>query len=86
MTALRAARHHWRTRRSDQPNSPEHQGNLHHIHDFSSSASELRDWCIEGAGHRDDGERLLVHTAARQARLQRYLARQEARDQCRAGP
>lgn len=86
MTALRAARHHWRTRRADQPNEPECEHDPQRGHTHSSIVDEFSDWCIEGAGHRNDGERLLVHTAARQARLQRYLTRQEVHDQCRAGP
>jgi len=43
-------------------------------------------WRIDGAGLRDDGERLLVHTAARQARQHRYLARLECHDATMAGP
>ena len=77
MTALRAARHHWRIRRAGQPEPDDCQHNPHDQQDWSSSAYELSDWRIDGAGHRNDGERLLVHTAARQARQHRYLAHLE---------
>ena len=81
MTALRAARHHWRARRADKSEQVDCPSNSHHPkQDFASSADELSDWRIDGAGHRNDGERLLVHTAAHQARQQRYLARVDTAD------
>ena len=86
MTALRAARHHWRARRAGQPEHDDCQNNPPNQQDYSSAACELSDWRIHGAGHCSDGERLLVHTAARQARQQRYLARLELPDVTRAGP
>ena len=86
MTALRAARHHWRTRRPGQSKRVNRQWNPRDDEDYSSIADELSDWRIDGAGLRDDGERLLVHTAARQARQHRYLARLECHDATRAGP
>jgi len=46
----------------------------------------LSDWRIDGAGLRDDGERLLVHTAAHQARQHRYLARLETHNVAGASP
>jgi hypothetical protein len=86
MTALRAARHRWRIHRTGQPNLVNFQGDPQENEDYSSIAYDLSDWRIDGAGLRDDGERLLVHTAAHQARQQRYLARLEARDVTGAGP
>jgi hypothetical protein len=86
MTALRAARHHWRIHRAGQP---EHGGSQHDSgdqQDWSLSASELSDWRIDGAGHRNDGERLLVHTAALRAREHRYLARLDASQNSGASP
>jgi hypothetical protein len=78
LTALRAARRHWRIRRTGQPERDVCQHNPHDQQDWSSSAYELSDWRIDGAGHRNDGERLLVHTAALRAREYRYLARLDA--------
>jgi siroheme synthase (precorrin-2 oxidase/ferrochelatase) len=86
MTALRAIRHHWRQHRPDAPQHVGHQKTPYEVHDRSSAASELISWRIQGAGHRDDGERLLVHTAAHQARQQRYVARLENRDETEASP
>jgi hypothetical protein len=86
MTALRAARHHWRIHRADQPERDDCQHNPHDQQDQSNSASELTDWRIDGAGHRNDGERLLVHTASSRAREHRYLARLEASQNCGASP
>jgi len=86
MTALRAARHHWRIRRADQSEHGDPQRNSHTQQDHSSTTYELSYWRIDGAGLRDDGERLLVHTAARQARQHRYLARLECHDATMAGP
>jgi uncharacterized protein YjeT (DUF2065 family) len=86
MTALRAARHHWRIRLADQPESNDYQHNFHDQQDWSSSACELGDWRIDGAGHRNDGERLLVHTAALRAREYRYLARLDASQNSGASP
>ncbi|HXZ77050.1 MAG TPA: replication initiator [Streptosporangiaceae bacterium] len=86
MTALRAARHHWRARRADQPEHDECQGNPQNQQDYSTGPYELSDWRIQGAGHCNDGERLLVHTAARRAREQRYLARLETCDVAGASP
>ncbi|HWS92547.1 MAG TPA: replication initiator, partial [Mycobacterium sp.] len=79
MTALRAARHHWRTRRAKTPEAVGWQIDSHTEQDFSRTADELNDWRIDGAGHRDDGERMLVLTAALRAREYRYLARLDAR-------
>lgn len=86
MTALRAARHHWRIHRGDQPEHDDRQHNSHDQQDCSSSTSELSDWRIDGAGHRNDGERLLVHTAALRAREYRYLARLDASQNSGASP
>jgi hypothetical protein len=86
MTALRAARHHWRIHRADQPERHDCQDNSSTQYDWSSSASELGDWRIDGAGHRNDGERLLVHTAALRAREHRYLARLDASQNSGASP
>jgi hypothetical protein len=86
MTALRAARHHWRIHCSDQPEHDDCQGNPHHEQDYSRTAYELSDWRIHGAGYRDDGERLLVHTAAQQARRHRHLAHLETRHHTGASP
>ena len=86
MTALRAARHHWRARRADQPEHDECQGNPQNQQDYSTGPYELSDWRIQGAGHCNDGERLLVHTAARRAREQRYLAGLETCDVAGASP
>lgn len=82
MTALRAARHRWRIRRAEQT---ELVGDQHDSRG-QEAASELSDWRIDGAGHRNDGERLLVHTAALRAREHRYLARLDARENSEASP
>ena len=86
MTALRAARHRWRIHRVDQPQRDDCQHNSHDQQGWSSRASELSDWRIDGAGHRNDGERLLVHTAALRAREYRYLARLDASQNSGASP
>ena len=86
MTALRAARHHWRINRADQPEHDDSQHNSHDQQGWSSSACELSDWRIDGVGHRNDGERLLVHTAALRAREYRYLARLDAGQNSGASP
>jgi hypothetical protein len=86
MTALRAARHHWRASRADNPEPFECQSDSRTEHRLSRIANELSDWRIDGAGLRDDGERLLVHTAARQARQHRCLARLEAHHITGASP
>ncbi|MCV7258373.1 replication initiator [Mycobacterium shimoidei] len=75
MTALRAARHHWRVRRNHEVEPVDLQGDSPAGLDFTSTAGELSDWRIDGAGLRDDGERLLVLTAALRAQEHRYLAR-----------
>ncbi|MBO0884374.1 MAG: hypothetical protein J2P17_29400, partial [Mycobacterium sp.] len=75
MTALRAARHHWRIRRAEQPEHDDCQHDPHEHQDWSHAEHELSDWRIAGAGHNNDGERMLVHTAALRAREYRYLAR-----------
>ncbi|OBH16613.1 replication initiator [Mycolicibacter sinensis] len=85
MGALRAARHHWRQRDAEQPEDDD-QHDAPSQADQSSATGELTDWRIDGAGHRNDGERLLVHTAAHQARQQRYLARLHARDETGTSP
>ncbi|WP_201409506.1 replication initiator [Mycobacterium paraintracellulare] len=78
MTALRAGRHHWRIYHTDQPEGAGPQcDSRKQQQDGTSAASGLGDWRIQGAGHANDGERLLVHTAAHQARQHRYLARLE---------
>lgn len=86
MTALRAVRHRWRIQRADQPERDDCQDNPRDEQDWSSSACELSDWRIDGAGHRNDGERLLVQTAALRAREQRYLARLDASQNSGASP
>lgn len=86
MTALRAARRHWRIHRADQPEHVDVQHNSHDQEDWSNSACELSDWRIDGVGHRNDGERLLVHTAALRAREYRYLARLDASQNSGASP
>jgi hypothetical protein len=86
MTALRAARHRWRTHCADQPEHDCPQRNFHDEQDGSGSASELSYWRIDGAGHRNDGERLLVRTAALRARQCRYLARLDAGRHSGASP
>jgi hypothetical protein len=86
MTALRAARHNWRIHRAGQP---EHDGCQHNPcgqRGWSSNAGELGDWRIGGVGHRNDGERLLVQTAALRTREYRYLARLEASQNSGASP
>ncbi|BCO67497.1 replication initiator [Mycobacterium intracellulare] len=86
MTALRAVRHRWRTCRADQPERGGCQANSCDEQDWSGSAPELTDWRIDGAGHRSDGERLLVHTAALRAREHRYLARLDTSRNSGASP
>ena len=86
MTALRAARRHWRIQRTEQPKHVDYQRGPQADADYSSIGHELSDWCIDGAGLRDDGERLLVHTAAHQARQHRYLARLETHNVTGASP
>jgi hypothetical protein len=87
MTALRAARHHWRARHGDKSEQVDCPSDSHHFkQDFASSADELSDWRIDGAAHRNGGERLLVHTAAHQARQDRYLARLETHTVAGASP
>ena len=86
MTALRAARHRWRIHRADQPERDDCQHNPNDQQDRSSSGSELSDWRIDSAGHRNDGERLLVRTAALRAREYRYLARLDASQNSGASP
>jgi hypothetical protein len=86
MTALRAVRHRWRIHRADQPEREDCQDNPNDQHYWSNSASELSDWRIDSAGHRNDGERLLVHTAALRAREHRYLARLDATENSGASP
>ncbi|HZE14792.1 MAG TPA: replication initiator [Mycobacterium sp.] len=49
MTALRAARHHWRTRRAGQPEHGDRQSNSDSQQDYSSTPYELSDWRIQGA-------------------------------------
>jgi hypothetical protein len=86
MTALRAARHHWRIHRASHPEHDDCQDNPRDQQDWSSSGSELSDWRIDGAGHRNDGERLLIHTAALRARDYRYLARLDVSQNSGASP
>jgi hypothetical protein len=75
MTALRTARHHWRIRCAEQPEHDDCQHDPHDRQGWSHAEHELSDWRIDGAGHNNDGERMLVHTAALRAREHRYLAR-----------
>jgi replication initiator protein RepSA len=86
MAALHAARHRWRMHRADKPERDCPQHNSHDEQGGSSSAFELSYWRIDGAGHRNDGERLLVHTAALRAREYRYLARLDAGQHSGASP
>jgi hypothetical protein len=86
MTALRAARHHWRVRRAERPQHDDYQRNPSDLQDWSKSPPELSDWRIDGAGHRNDGERLLVETAALRVREHRYLARLDASQNSGASP
>ncbi|KZS85808.1 replication initiator [Mycobacterium persicum] len=86
MTALRAARHRWRIDCAGEPERDDCQQNSHGQQDWSSGASELSDWRIDGAGHRNDGERLLVHSAALRARDYRYLARLDVSQNSGASP
>jgi hypothetical protein len=86
MTAQRAARHHWRARRADEPEHDDCQHNPQDRRDWSHAEHELSDWRIDGAGQRNDGERLLVHTAAHQARQDRYIARLETHTVAGASP
>jgi len=86
MTALRAARRHWRIHCAGQSEQADPQRNSRTRRDYPGTTYELSDWRIDGSGLRDDGERLLVHTAARQARQYRYLARLECHDGTRTGP
>jgi hypothetical protein len=86
MTALRAARHHWRRHNTERSKPAGIQQNPNDQSAGSRAENELEDWRIKGAGHRNDGERLLVHTAAHQARQHRSLARLERRDDTRDDP
>ena len=86
MTRLRAARHDWRIRRACQPEHDDWQHNSNDQQDWSTRTYELSDWRIDGAGHRDDGERLLVHTAALRAREYRHLARLDGSENSDASP
>jgi hypothetical protein len=86
MTALRAARHRWRVSRVEQSKHNDCQHNWHGRQDWSNRESELSDWRIDGAGHRNDGERLLVHTAALRSREHRYLARLDTSQNSGASP
>jgi hypothetical protein len=86
MTALRAIRHRWRQHHTDQPEPADLQRNSPDRPSGAIAIDDLDDWRIAGAGHRNDGERLLVHTAAHQARQHRYLARLHAGDQHEASP
>ena len=88
MGALRAARHHWRQHRP-----ADHQPAVGADHNPSASPErstgadgDLEDWRIDGCGHRNDGERLLVHSAAWQARQHRRLARLEMGEVSGASP
>jgi len=84
MTALRAARHRWQIERTNQSENVDWQDDSDNQRIWSNGGCELSDWRIEGAGHRNDGERLLVHTAAMRAKEHRYLARVECRPEQRS--
>jgi replication initiator protein RepSA len=84
--ALRAARRHWRQHHGEQPEYVGCQHNPPDQRGRSTVEHELVGWRVQGCGHRDDGERLLVHTAAHHAREQRYLARLHDRDHTGASP
>jgi hypothetical protein len=86
MTALRAIRHRWRQHHSGQPEPADSQHDPAEQLNGLTVVDELGDWRVAGAGHRDDGERLLVHTAAHQARQHRYLARLHCGDHHGASP
>jgi hypothetical protein len=86
MTALRTIRHRWRQHHTDQPKLADLQHNSAEQLIGLTAVDELDDWRITGAGHRNDGERLLVHTAAHQARQHRYLARLHSGDHHGASP
>jgi replication initiator protein RepSA len=86
LTALRAARHHWRIRRAEQPEHDDCQHGPHDRQGWSHAEHELSDWRIDGAGHNNDGERMLVHTAALRAREHRYLARLDSGENSEASP
>jgi hypothetical protein len=86
MTALRAIRHRWRSHHTEQPEPADLQHNSAEQLNGLTVVDELDDWRIAGAGHRNDGERLLVHTAAHQARQHRYLARLHDGDHHGASP
>ena len=86
MTALRAVRHHWRQRHSDQAEHVGHQNTPYEEQHQLSAASELTNWRIQSAGLRNDGERLLVNTAALRAREYPYLARLDTSQNSGASP
>jgi hypothetical protein len=86
MTALRAIRHRWRQHHAEQPEQVDSHHNAPDRPTGAIAVDELDDWRIAGAGHRDDGERLLVHTAAHQARQHRHLARLHCGDQHEPSP
>jgi hypothetical protein len=86
MTALRAIRHRWRQHHTDQPEQVQSQHDSAEQPNGLLAVDEFDDWRIAGAGHRNDGERLLVHTAAHQARQHRYLAGLHAGDHHGASP
>jgi len=86
MTALRAIRHHWRQHHTDQSKAVNSPHNAPDRPNGLLAVDYLDDWRIAGAGHRNDGERLLVHTAAHQARQHRYLARLHSGDHHGASP
>ena len=67
MTALRAARHHWRTLAMTNRNTWRTNAIPTTSARRVKQRVELSDWRIDGAGHNNDGERLLVHTAALRA-------------------
>jgi hypothetical protein len=86
MTALRAIRHRWRQHRAELSEPADSQHNSPDKPNRVVAADGLDDWRIAGGGLRNDGERLLVHTAAQQARQHRYLARLHFGDQHEASP
>ena len=86
LTALRAARHRWRQRHADHAKHTGCQPDTQDGQEPPNAATELIDWRTRGAGHRNDGERLLVHTAAHQARQHRYLARLHDQHETGASP
>ncbi|SRX94730.1 hypothetical protein [Streptosporangium roseum DSM] [Mycobacterium shimoidei] len=86
MAALRAARHRWRQCRGDNLEHSRYQCDSLAGQAHPSIAEELSDWRINGTGLRNDGERLLVYTAALRSRECRYLACLASAENTEASP